>query len=114
MITLSLAPSGAIQAFVEPLHSDERGYYLDLPDDGQDFKRLLMQTLLRRAGKCNSQGCQPTIDLASIVAWLEANPPVPKAVKPGRTAKPKATMADLLDFGPPSAPALTDEDFPPF
>ena len=92
MITLSLAPDGSIQAFAEPAHPGEAGYYLDLPEgDPVAFQRVLFQGLLRRAAataKAQPQAQAPS--LAQVVAWLEANPPQPKV------QKAKLTLADLM------------------
>ena len=94
MITLSLSPSGALQGFCEALSPDDRGYYLDLPEDPTDLKRALFQALLSRQARSNRQHPEATVDVGVIARWLEANPPVPRT-KSGAPVKQTATLADL-------------------
>jgi len=94
MITFSLSPEGHIQAFAEALAEADRGYYLDLPEDPTDFKRVIFQALLTRQARKNRQGPEAAIDVGAIAKWLELNPPIPRT-KSGAPIKQTATMADL-------------------
>ncbi len=94
MITLSLSPSGSLQAFCEAQGPSDRGYAIDLPDDPTDFKRAILQALLMRQARHNRAQPGEAVDVAAIAKWLEANPPIPRT-KSGAPVKTTATLADL-------------------
>jgi hypothetical protein len=94
MITLSLSPSGSIQAFCEAQGPSDRGYAIDLPDDPTEFKREIFKALLMRQARRNKARPETAVDVAAIAKWLEANPPVPRT-KSGAPVKQTATLADL-------------------
>lgn len=95
MITLSLAPSGALQAFCEPLGPEDPGYFIPWPEgaSAEDQHRLMLQALLRRSAKRATAQGAPAPDFSEVCRWLEAHPPLAKAP---RASAPLMTLETLI------------------